>query len=868
MLNHWNCRLKAHISVIAVSVMLSSVPGAAQDQDTEAAGKSSSFTFDEIVVTARRSEESLRDVPGTVAAITEATIQDAGIERVEDFIGLTAGVSLVDAAEVGDTQVNIRGINGTRDAENSFAFIIDGVLYTNPAAFNRELTNLKQIEIFKGPQGAIYGRNAAAGAIILTTSMPGNEFEAYGEASFANNDSYDVVGSVQGPIVDDEMFFRIGGDFKTTDGFFRNSFQNNDAIVDAYEGFNIDGRLMWFPSEALEVDVKARYGEVDANSITFNSTFNLPFFADAAAAPLANEDPNDRDFVFQPNVVSDNNQEALELSAKFDYDLGGPSLTGWVLYSDIKNDLIADGTSAAFGFFNTDPTCQQSVTDLNAAGVTLPDPQILGTTPVGIIFTPDFSGSFLGAYTPTTCDGIQEQLRDQRDVSAELRLSSDPGQDLRWSVGAYFLDIDREVGVSLNRDSGADPVRGLVQLSGPNQTQALVYDQFDSRVFAVFGSAQYDVNEDLELSVAVRYDNEKREVSSLVPTDATSQFIDLNFDGVFNDPLNPGLSSLINPSGVIADQDETFQEVQPKISLTYDLGEDTTLFASWGVGFKAGGFNNSGSAATVDIFINNFINNTAEPFADQLGASLPVIQDRFDKETSSAFELGFKSNLLDGALQLEAAAYYTDVTDSQFFEFFVGTFGLLRVVSNIDDLQIYGFEVAANAYLTPWLSVYGNFNLTESEIQENSSRPDTVGNKAPYTPDFTAAGGFQVNLPVNDDIEFLARGDINVVGPTWFHTVQDGNRPTIFQPLFAASIFGPDSGGLGTANYGNAQRDTYFTLDARLGFQGETWGIFAFGRNLTSENFLEEIIPAPEFGGVFAAPGARSTYGVEVSYRF
>ena len=136
--------------------------------------------MEEIMVTARRREESLQDVPGTVTALSEETLRNAGVERAEDFIALTPGVTMVNAAEVGDTQVNIRGINGARDAENSFAFLIDGVLYTNPAAFNREYTDLKQIEVFKGPQGAIYGRNAAAGAIIVTTTKPTNDFEVNG----------------------------------------------------------------------------------------------------------------------------------------------------------------------------------------------------------------------------------------------------------------------------------------------------------------------------------------------------------------------------------------------------------------------------------------------------------------------------------------------------------------------------------------------------------------------------------------------------------------------------------------------------------------------------------------------------------------
>lgn len=851
--------------VSGIAIMASALAGPpAVAQDTE----DDSFTFEEIVVTARRRTESLKDVPGTVSVVSAATIRDAGVERAKDFISLTPGVSMVDAAEVGDTQVNIRGINGARDAENSFAFVLDGVLMTNPAAFNREFTHLSQLEIFKGPQGAIYGRSAAAGAIIATTRKPGEEFGLNFEASYGNNESYDFAGSIEGPLVEGKLAYRLGADYRKSDGYFRNSFQNNAATVDRFEAYNIDGRFVWTPSEVLEVDTKIRYGEVDASAITFNANFNLPNFAAAVGAPLANEDPNDHEFVFQPNIVSDNNQESLEFSTKFDYDMDGMTLTGWFLYSDIENDLIADGTSAAFGFFNNDPACISSTADLNAAGVTLPAPQILGTTPVGVIFTPDFSGSFFGPYTPTTCDGIQEQLRNQKDVSFELRLASDTDSALQWMTGIYFLDIDRQVGVSLNRDSGNTPIRGLLQPSGPNRTEALVYDDFDSTVYAVFGQIQYDLDDDVEFSAALRYDREERKVSNLVPTDLTSSVIDLNFDGLFNDPLNPGLSDLVNPSGVIPDQEQTFEELQPKLSLTWDVGEETTLFASWGVGFKAGGFNNAGSAATVDIFINSFINNQISDFGDQIGDTLPTITDNYKKETSSAFEAGFKTRLLDGRVNIEGAAYYTDVTDSQFFEFFVGSFGLLRVVSNIDELELYGFELGANAQVTDWLNIYGAFNLTESEIKANSSRSDTVGNKAPYTPDYTINFGAQVDFPVYDEVSFKARADVSIIGPTWFHTQQGGDNATIFMPLFALSIFGPDSGPLGIANYGNARRDTYETLDVRAGIAGENWSLMGYARNLTNTKYLEEIIPAPEFGGAFDAPGARRSYGIELSYNF
>ena len=443
-----------------------------------------SSVVEEIVVTARRREESLQDVPGTVTALSAETLERAGVQRAADFIALTPGVTLVDAAEVGDTQVNIRGINGARDAENSFAFIIDGVLYTNPAAFNREYTDLRQIEVFKGPQGAIYGRNAAAGAIIVSTTKPTDEFEAGGTVSIAGDSTYLAKGSVSGALIENELFFRLSGDFRSSDGYYRNQFQNGAAIVDSYEGYNINGRLIWEPTDTLSVDTKFRFGSTDANSIAFNSTFNLPVFAAALNNPPAYQDVNDFDFQFDANIISDNDQDALEFSTKVDQDLDGMTLTAWFLYSDIENDLISDGTSAAFGFYNVDPVCQQTTADLT--GYPLLPPQFIGQTPTGVIFDPD--GSFLGAYTPTTCDGIQEQLRNQRDMSVEVRLASDTDSPLQWMAGLYLLDIDRQVGVSLNKDNGTPPIRGLYQPEpGPNSTASLVYDQFDSEVWALFG---------------------------------------------------------------------------------------------------------------------------------------------------------------------------------------------------------------------------------------------------------------------------------------------------------------------------------------------------------------------------------------------
>ena len=142
-----------------------------------ALAQSERAVLEEIVVTARKRSESLREVPIAVTAFTATAINDAGIERPEDFINLTPNVSMLNTVNAGDSQVTIRGIVSTRDAESTFAYVVDGVLITNPNGFNEELFDIQQIEVLKGPQGALYGRNAVAGAIIVNTKLPSDKLE-------------------------------------------------------------------------------------------------------------------------------------------------------------------------------------------------------------------------------------------------------------------------------------------------------------------------------------------------------------------------------------------------------------------------------------------------------------------------------------------------------------------------------------------------------------------------------------------------------------------------------------------------------------------------------------------------------------------
>ncbi|MDH4021657.1 MAG: TonB-dependent receptor [Gammaproteobacteria bacterium] len=812
----------------------------------------------EIIVTVRQRAESIKDVPGSVTAFSAEQIEATGIQRAADFIAQTPGVSIVDSAEVADTQVNIRGINGARDAETNYALIIDGILMTNPAALNREYTNLQQIEILKGPQGALYGRNAAAGAIIITTDKPGDQWGGNLKASAAEDSTYVLSGLYGGP-VSDTLGLSISADYRDSDGYYKNAFYGGTSNVDNFESWDVGARAVWQPADNLTVDGKLRVGSVDAGSITFNSVFHIPslvdfletaFFYDPAVAAYGNENVNGHNFQFDNNIVPFNNQDSVEASIKVDYDLGWADLTAWTLYSDIENDLGADGTSGAFGFFWTEQQCIDT-TNENGFYPVIP-PQLIVPQDAFGPGTGGPAGSLFGAYTPTACDGTQYQVRDQTDYSFEARLASKGDQPLRWLAGIYYLNIDREVGVNTGMDRGSGIIPTLFTTDVRNPTEQLVHDQFDTDVYAVFGQLAYDVTDTVEASLALRYDREERDVRSLVPEDAVTAYIDTCGDGGAGDPINPGLCA----TGSIAPQSETYDELEPKLSVTWDASESVTAFATAGVGFKSGGFNNQGSKATVDLFINEPLLGPGGPFE---GDFSPVnINDSYREETSWSYEAGLKTEWLDDRLRAEVAGYYVDVDDMQFFEFIVGGFGLLRVVSNIDEVEIKGIEVSANFAATDWLSLFAGANFLDTEIKKNDARPDSVGNESPYTPDYTWNAGAQVLFPMSADYDFVASADVSGVGETWFHVIQADDRPTIFSLAFP----------LGPANYSVAQRDAYTLVNLRAGIATDRWSLVAFANNAFDEDFLQEVIPAPEFGGSFIHPGTERRIGVEATLKF
>ena len=519
------------------------------------------------------------------------------------------------------------------------------------------------------------------------------------------------------------------------------------------------------------------------------------------------------------------------------------TLTAWMLYSEVEQDLMADGTSADFGRYAAAALAGTPAATASAA-------QCAATTAAlstFVINSPGQIGGTLGPYSPTTCDGSQYQVRNQKDFSVEARLASNTDGPLQWQAGVYYLDIDREVGVSLGADLGQGVLYSLY--NGPttvNPTSQLYHDDFTTEVTAIFASLDYAASDNLNVGFALRYDEEKREVDNLVPLVA---------DPITGAALNPGQD--VDGDGVltaIPSDSETYDELQPKISMNYAVNDETNIFANAGIGFKSGGFNNSGAA---QIISNNLVNGPTLLDLALTGTAANVnsevtIADNYEKETSTAFEVGVKGT--SGDFTYELAGYYTEVEDMQFFEFFVGTFGLLRVVNNIDEVEIMGLEGSLKYDLNDELALFGSFNYLDSEITSNSARPSTVGNKSPYTSEYTINIGADFSKELNNGSELTARFDYRVTGPTFFHTVQGVNTSQW-------ASFAP-------GNFALAERDEYGVMNARIGITNGNLKVSAYARNLFDEKFLAEVIPAAEFAGSFVSPGARRLVGVEASLSF
>jgi iron complex outermembrane receptor protein len=395
-------------------------------------------------------------------------------------VGLVPNVTLVDTANVGDTQLSIRGIVSTRDAESTFAYVVDGVLSTNPNSFNEELFDVQQIEVLKGPQGALYGRNAVAGAILVTTKAPSNEFEARVGGTVGNVGTWKANAMVSGPIIEDKLLGRIAVSTQLRPMAFTRTSSPTRTMSSITSRIRACA-VAWY---GMSPTISAwTFAPATRRSRPARSTSTRPSRSRPSSMPSARrtttQDPNDVDFRFIFNTPGDQRAGDPGLGPEGGLGPGLRRPRGSVAYNDLEEYLLSDGTAATFYGYELTPACQAGRAELNS--FTRPDSFGEPFNPFGVLPPgADFQGVY-GPYTPLTCDGYQYQERNQQDFSIDVRLVGPEDEGMRWIAGAYFADIERESLVATVRTRGRAYLRQpYVDPTGPNPTDLLFWDDFET----------------------------------------------------------------------------------------------------------------------------------------------------------------------------------------------------------------------------------------------------------------------------------------------------------------------------------------------------------------------------------------------------
>lgn len=671
-MSHSKQALRATLLACTAATFL---PAAAYAQEEEP------VTFEEIIVIGRGREEVLTEVPISEAVFSAGAIEDARISRVDDFIGLTPGITISNAQDSGTNFITIRGMSQTRNGEPPVAVVIDGVLQTNSRSFDQALFDVESIEVLRGPQGALYGRNATNGAIVITTKGPSDELEGYAQATIGKGGEYGVEASLSGPLVGDKVGFRLSGRYSDLDGYYDNVATGDE--VGFYKEYNLRGHLHFDLSEAFTADLRGAYtkSKGDALNYTFQGVSTDPLTGEVNGFPgIA-----DADFVtrtFSANNTGFDDRTVGQISLRWQYDMGWATLSSVTAYDWLTQSNGGD----------------QFPYTANS------------TSNPGISFS----------------DGTQTQYVDVDSISQEFRLTSPDDQDLRWMVGAYYLKTNRFISstVGADLDQGIKEVKETPLLGdAANPTTSFLADDNDNRAWALFFNLAYDVTDRLELSVAGRYDEDRRvqSVSDL------NGYYDLA--GVLVGPAGaPGIENR-----------ETFSRFQPKVTARYMVGDNASVYGSWGRGFRSGQFNQNGVAAAA------------------ASAGVNGVLDVYGQEDSETLEAGFKSNYMSGHIRTSGAVYRTTAKNAPYFVF-VGDVGA-QVLVGIDKVEIVGGEFEVAADLAEGLEGYAGLGISDSEVKDYSLNPAAVGNKAPYVPNTTFNAGLQYRVPVTDTLGLMARVD-------------------------------------------------------------------------------------------------------------
>ncbi len=417
-----------------------------------------------VVVTAQKRAEPLQSVPVSDKAFSATQIVDAGIKTTQDFIALVPNVGFENSYTYANSFVSIRGVNQINNGDSPVAVVVDGVPQANQKQLKMNLFDVQRIEVLKGPQGALYGRNAIGGAIVIDTKRPTNTLEGFADVDIGNGGRQEYTGGVSGAIIDDRVLFRVTGQALKSDGLIENEYLHTPADFIHHDD-SLRGKLLIRASDDVQIDLRASVNSFSAGAIWDSMVRDAG--SDAIRPPIS-------------NLLGSTIGHTTDLSAKLDWDTSFGEFTAITGLTRLMEDNRGD-----VDFTNpTDP-------GVGALG----DPANFGL-PEGTQFG-------------------QGQNLTTRMLSQELRWTSPDDRPVRWIGGAYVLGTHRGLDTRAFVDTNGQDA----QFDDPTKLLFRLNESDHNLAFAAFGQVDVDLNSLTTVSGALRYDQDKRRQTDLATGD-------------------------------------------------------------------------------------------------------------------------------------------------------------------------------------------------------------------------------------------------------------------------------------------------------------------------------------------------------------
>ena len=767
------------------------------------------FVIEEIVVTAQKRAQSIQDVPIAVSAFDSDFLDDAGVDDVLELQFFVPGLTIYNNQTAAQTNFNIRGVGTAGNSlslESSVGVYVDGVYRSRQSSAINDLVDVDRVEILKGPQGTLFGKNTASGAVQFLTVAPSVEqSDGYVEVNGGSEGYLNFNGAINVPIVEGKAAARLSAGYTERDGYVDNLTSGTE--LNDRDRYSLRGQLLLLPTDTVSVRIIADYSEIDERCCSASNVFDGPgdtiagFLAAGGSLPPTGRLPG-ASYLLPIEALGgdvvlanrfDDDETAMDidpfaeieergLSAEINWDVGALTFTSVTAYR----------TYEVTGFVDADFT---SLDTLSASG------------------------------------GFTEQ----DTFTQEFRVAGDIGDRVNYIAGLYYFNQELENHNILRLGSVAnillagglttgDLVGGAAacaflgisdicdDAAFPENGQADNFSEQEQTSWAVFAQADFSLTEDLILTLGLRYLDEEK--------DMDVRFVESQFSPVWAafTPLSPFVPDVDGAKF----EDEA---VTGTAKLTYYWTPEFMTYASYGRGYKSGGTN-----------------------IDRIDPALTGSPLLFDPETSDSFEIGLKGDFLNRRLRVNAAVYQTNFDDFQ-ANTFVGTGFVLQ---NAGEIESRGFEVEVFALPAEWLTLASGVAYVDAEYDS------FVGGSCIRTPFGAEPDAGEPNFPTVCD------SSGNIVGGTpewtWFASAQVqrrlGNGSLFYGQL---DVNWKDDNPSGTDNDPNKFADSYALTNLRLGYR---FGADRYDVSLWAKNLLDEDYTNGAFNSVIRE-GSLTEYHTE-----